>query len=89
MNRPKLLILLIPAVAFISLVIFFISRLPRPTPAVTSSPPSRPKADQALPDTVNPPSSLQILVDQIAAFKTNDSTLTPPSFDIPLQIPSE
>ena len=87
MNHPKLLILLIPAAAFISLVVFFISRLPQPAPAVTSSPSSTVNPPSSIPTPT--PSSLQILVDQIAAFKTNDSTLTPPSFDIPLQIPNE
>ena len=86
-NRPKLLILLIPAAAFISLVIFFISRLPRPTPAVTSSPSSIIDFPLTVPSPT--PSALQNLIDQIAQFKTNDSTLTPPSFDTPLQIPSE
>lgn len=87
MNRPKLLILLIPAAAFISLVVFFISRLPRPTPAVTSSPSSTVNFPPSA--TPSAPSALQNLINQIAVFKTNDSTLTPPSFDIPLQIPSE
>ena len=87
MNRPKLLILLIPAAAFISLVVFFISRLPLPAPAVTSSPPSIVNLPPFVPSST--PSALQNLIDQIAAFKTNDSTLTPPSFDIPLQIPNE
>lgn len=78
--------ILIPALAFALLLIFFVSRLPRPRSATISVVPTPAPILNASP---TPLSSLQILTDEIRSFRLDDPELAAPTFSRSLDIPAE
>lgn len=88
--RPRLLLLIIPAIVFIVSLIIILLRLPSPQPSSTTVPAtvSASLSPLSSPDPTVPP-QLQSLVDQIIGFKIQDPRLTPPVFDRSISLPSE
>ena len=81
--------ILIPVIAFAALLIFFVSRLPRPRPVTVTASPSPTSSLQPPASVSNAPTQLQLIVDEIRSFRLDDPQLTAPSFDRNLDIPEE
>ncbi|KKT97422.1 MAG: hypothetical protein UX80_C0009G0030 [Candidatus Amesbacteria bacterium GW2011_GWA2_47_11b] len=81
--------ILIPVIAFAILLIFFVTRLPRPRSAAVTVTPSPTSSLQPPTSTSAVPTELQQVINDIRAFRLDDPQLVAPAFSHSLDIPEE
>ncbi len=89
MKPPRVVWIVLPILVFATLLIFFVSRLPRPRSATVAASPSPISNLQSPISAPAASSELQQIADEIRSFRLDDPAEQPPSFSRSLDIPAE